>query len=212
MGLNSNSVKQQALNQLLTWDQQAFNAFLHPTINHIYDETGKKQTIHHLLASNQKERRTKALSNEFGRLAQGNIHGVDHTDTIDFIYKHDVPKNKKVTYATFVCDHRPLKTEPWRVRCVVGGDKLPSPFDTSSLTASMVDTKIMLNSVISDAAQGARFLGADLKDFFLGSKMKSPEYIKIPYEIFPQGIIDQYDLVTQVCDEGSARIALASYE
>lgn len=28
LGLNSNSVKQQALNQLLTWEQQAFNAFL----------------------------------------------------------------------------------------------------------------------------------------------------------------------------------------
>ena len=48
----------------------------------------------------------------------------------------------------------------------------------------MIDTKIIVNSVISDANKGARFLGADLKDFFLGSKMDKPEYMRIPFEIF----------------------------
>ena len=33
--------------------------------------------------------------------------------------------------------------------------------------ANMMETKILLNSVISDAQQGARFLSADLKDHFL---------------------------------------------
>ena len=61
---------------------------------------------------------------ELGRLAQGNIHGVLATDTIDFIYKSDVPLGEKVTYAQCVCDHRPLKPEEFQVRSVVGGDKL----------------------------------------------------------------------------------------
>ena len=147
-----------------------------------------------MLESQQKERWNKALSNEFGRLAQGNIHGVTHTDTIDFILKHDVPRQQKVTYATFVCDHRPLKSEPWRVRCVVGGDKLDYPNDSLSPAASMIDTKLMVNSVISDANKGARFLGADLKDFFLGSNMTNPEYMRIPLDIFSRDIVEKYDL------------------
>ena len=32
------------------------------------------------------------LSNEWGRLAQGNTHGARATDTIDFIHQHEVPQ------------------------------------------------------------------------------------------------------------------------
>lgn len=56
---------------------------------------------------------------EIGRLAQGNIHGVQSTDTIDFILKSQVPEKEKVTYTQFFCDYRPLKPEPHRVHCVV---------------------------------------------------------------------------------------------
>ena len=108
---------------------------------------------------------------------QGNVHDGTHTDTIDFISKYNIPRQQKVTYATFVCDHRPLKSEPWRVRCVVGGDKLDYPNDSLSPADSMIDTKLMVNSVISDANKGARFLVDDLKDFFLGSNMTNPEYM-----------------------------------
>ena len=65
-----------------------------------------------------------ALSNEWGRLAQGNYGGVKATDTIDFIPITQLPTDKKTTYASFVCDHRPLKDEQWRIRQVVRGDKL----------------------------------------------------------------------------------------
>ena len=62
----------------------------------------------------------QSLSNEWGRLAQGNNNGVQHTDTIDFIHQHEVPTERDVTYATFVLDHRPLKEEENRVRITVG--------------------------------------------------------------------------------------------
>ena len=52
------------------------------------------------------------------------MHGVTATDTIEFVVHSAVPTGRDITYATFVCDHRPLKTEKWRVRLVVGGDKL----------------------------------------------------------------------------------------
>ena len=66
----------------------------------------------------------KSLSNEWGRLAQGNDNGVRSTDTINFIHKNEVPPDRDVTYATFVLDHKPLKTEEHRVRITVGGNRL----------------------------------------------------------------------------------------
>jgi len=39
----------------------------------------------------------------------------------------------------------------------------------------------MINSTISDAARGARFLNADLGDFFLGSLMDTPESMRNPF-------------------------------
>ena len=47
----------------------------------------------------------RSLSNEFGRLAQGNKYDVVATDIIEFIFSHEVPSNKGVTYASFVCDY-----------------------------------------------------------------------------------------------------------
>ena len=92
-----------------------------PSIHHIYDNSGKKLSLEALLKGSTKPIWSKGLSNEIGRLAQGNDFGVQSTDCMEFIFHHEVPKNKKVTYANFVCDHRPTKPEPWRVRLVVGG-------------------------------------------------------------------------------------------
>jgi len=58
---------------------------IYPVVNHIYDENGKRQTLDALRKSTDHERWERALSNEWGRLAQGNIHQVQPTDTIEFI-------------------------------------------------------------------------------------------------------------------------------
>ena len=94
----------------------------HHSINHIFDQYGNKQSLDALLKGPTSEIWIKALSNEIGRLTNGNIHGVTPTQCMKFIRHNEVPKKKKVTYANFVCDHRPLKAEPWRIRLVVGGD------------------------------------------------------------------------------------------
>jgi hypothetical protein len=163
--------------------------------NHIYTDDGKKETIDSLLNGTNGSTWTNSLCNEYGRLAQGfNDNKVLGTDTIDFIHKHEVPHDKKVTYGNFICDYRPLKTEKYRVRLTVGGDKLPYEDDAGSPAASLLETKLILNSTISDAAVGARFLTADLKDHFLASPMKDPEFMRIKYKYFPQAVRKQYDL------------------
>ena len=170
--------------------------------NHIYDDTGRKETIDTLLAGKNSSTWVTALSNELGRLSQGIDGRVVATNTIDFITKTDVPYDKKVTYGNFICDFRPLKSEPYRVRLTVGGDKLPYTDDAGSPAASLLETKLILNSTISDASKGARFLCADLKDHFLASPMKNPEYMRIRYKYFPEDMRIQYSLDTLVTPDG----------
>jgi hypothetical protein len=152
----------------------------HP--HHIFDGNGKKETIDTLLAGNDNDIWDRALSNEYGRLAQGIDGRVVATDNINFINKSEVPANKTVTYGVCVCDYRPLKSEPYWVRLTVGGDKLPYDDDSGSPAASLLETKLILKSTIYDARRGASFLSADLKDHFLASPMQDPEYMKIKYK------------------------------
>ena len=49
----------------------------------------------------------KLSANKLGRLMKGLKRGTQGTETMKFIYKHEVPYNKIVTYEQFVCDYRP---------------------------------------------------------------------------------------------------------
>ena len=157
------------------------------TVNHIYDQHGIKLSLDNLLCNNP-SLRYQAFSNESGRLTQSNDTGVRCTDAMNFIHPLHVPPNNKVTYASFVCDHSPLKSEQWRVRLVVGGDKLTCPYDTGSPAANLLETKLLLNSVISDSDKGARFMTLFLKDHFLATPMQTLEYMKIPQKRHDQKI------------------------
>ena len=102
------------------------------------------------------------MSNEIGRLVQCNDTGIISTDCMEFIHKYGIPEERKVTYAIFACDYRPLKLKSFHIRPVLGGDKLDHHDDTESSAASMMETKLLVNSVTSDAQQGARFMSYDL--------------------------------------------------
>jgi hypothetical protein len=84
----------------------------------------------------------------------------------------------------------------------VGVDKLPYADDAGSPAASLLETKLIINSTISDSAKGARFLCADLKDHFLASPMKNPEFMRIKYKYFPQAIRKQYNLDRFLAPDG----------
>ena len=178
-------------------------------LSHIYDVNGRRQSIDKLLkGSDAPTKWSPALSNEWGRLAQGNDNGVECTNTINFVSYNEVPRDRKVTYASFVCNHRPLKSEEWRIRLVVGGDKLEYEFDSGSPTTDLTKTKILLNSTISDAKDGARFLTLDLKDIFLHTPMERPEYMKVPIRYFPADIIKKYNLDNLVHTNGYVYIKI----
>ena len=56
--------------------------------------------------------------------------------------------------------------------------------DASSPAASLLETKLLINSVISDAHRGAQFCTLDVKDFFLQSLLEEPEYLRIHQKYF----------------------------
>lgn len=134
-----------------------------------------------------------SCSDEIGRLAQGRLPTMPTgTDTMRFIPRSAIPEGRAVTYLRIVCDDRPQKADPRRVRFTVGGDRVDYPFDVSTKTAALVTVKILLNSVIS--TNGARFMTIDIKDFYLNTPMTRFEYMRIPTDVIPDDIMNQYNL------------------
>ena len=76
---------------------------------------------------------------------------IDGTYTIFFVSRHTILKDKKITYANFVCNIKLSKIETHRVCLTVGGNKLAYDGDPSSPEISLLNLNIYLNSVISDA-------------------------------------------------------------
>ena len=161
----------------------------------VFDEaSGKLLQYKQLLKTKDKDIWKASLSNEFGRLAQGNAR-VKGTDTIKFIHHHQMPKDRKTTYASIVVSIRPEKTETHRTRLTVGGNLIDYPGDVSTDTADLTTAKLLFNSIIS--TKKARFLGIDISNFYLNTPMKRYEYLKIPIEVIPEDIIEQYNLHTK---------------
>jgi hypothetical protein len=170
---------------------------------------GKQGSLKKLLQGADSPIWTKSLATEWGRLlphglglTRPPLERVTGTGTIFFIKKSAVPQGRKVTYANFVCNIRPQKTETHRVRMTAGGDKLDYPGDPSSPTVSMLDAKIHINSTISDAKNGARHLGLDIKNYFLGTPMTYYQYIRVPQWVIPQEVWDDPRYSIHVADDG----------
>ena len=145
-----------------------------------------------------------SIENELGRISQGIPNRVHGMNAINFIKKSEFPYGKTVTYSNMVSDYCPLKDEKYRVRLAVGGDKLPHHDETASPTADLLETKILLNSTISDAHKGARFMGIDIKNFFLMTSLptKNREYMQIHKKYFSNFFIELYKLQDRLNNDG----------
>lgn len=79
----------------------------------------------------------------------------------------------------------------YRVRGAVGGDKINFNGPTAAQTADMAAVKILINSVVSDKAEWAT---ADIKDFYLGTPLARPEYMRIQLQLLSDEVIEQLKL------------------
>ena len=85
----------------------------------------------------------------------------------------------------------------------VGGDKLDYPDETASPAASLIETKLIINSVISDHAKyNSKFCAIDLKDFFLNTPMKRPEFLRIHSRYLSQDLRKEYKLDSLIDSDG----------
>jgi hypothetical protein len=83
----------------------------------------------------------------------------------------------------------------------MGGNLVNYPGDCGTPTADLLTVKLLLNSIIS--TPNAKFLTLDLKDFYLMTPTKRYEYFCMKLELFPQDIIDEYDLTSKVDHNGN---------
>jgi hypothetical protein len=74
----------------------------------------------------------------------------------------------------------------------VGGDRLDYPGEVSTKTAGLITAKLLINSVLS--TPNAKMVCMDLKDFYLNTPMGCYEYTKIPVDLIPATIMEQYNL------------------
>jgi hypothetical protein len=74
----------------------------------------------------------------------------------------------------------------------VGGNLIKYPFELTTSTADMLSLKIMWNSVIS--TPNARFARADIKNMYLETPLDWYEYMKMPLDLFPDNIVNHYNL------------------
>ena len=82
-------------------------------LQHIFDDKGRKLSLDALLIGSDAAIWKKLTSNKLGRLSNGIPGLVRGTKAVKWIYKKDVPKNKKITYANMVCNFRQLKSEQY---------------------------------------------------------------------------------------------------
>ena len=91
-------------------------------------------------------------------------------------------------------DHRPQKEDSYHIRVTAGGNLIKCVGKLSVQTANITAAKLQWNSVIS--TKDARYMCLDLSLFYPMADLDYYEYMKMPLNLFPQWIIDQYDLNT----------------
>jgi hypothetical protein len=155
--------------------------------------TGESREYRQLIKGNTANTWIQGCANEVGRLAQG-LHGtsITGTNTIRFIAHTDLPPGRTATYLRIVVSIRPQKAEPHRVRWTVGGNLVDYPGNVSTPTAAMTTAKLLFNSVVS--TPHALFGAFDIANFYLGTPLYRPEYMRIPVWALPAVIIEQYQL------------------
>jgi hypothetical protein len=119
----------------------------------ICPETGKSLKHQELINKlKYKIKWMRSTANEINRLY--------NTNTIRFIRRSEIPKERKVTYGSFVVDIKDHEEEKERTSLTVGGDHIEYPGDKSTRTAGLTTTRILINSVISTPS--AKFLVIDI--------------------------------------------------
>ena len=103
-------------------------------------------------------------------------------------------------------DYKPHKLEKNRSYITAGGDIINCDYNTSAPTCGVTTIKLHWNSVLSTS--GAKYATFDISNFYLGTPMPKPEYIRMPLNLIPDEIIQEYDLLS-IASDGWVYIKIA---
>jgi hypothetical protein len=83
----------------------------------------------------------------------------------------------------------------------MGGKPVKYPDDCGTSTVDLLTVKLLLNSIIS--TNNAKFMTIGTKIFYLMTPMKCKEYFRMKIDLFPQDIINKYNLHDKVDANGN---------
>ena len=110
-----------------------------------------------------------------------------------FISASEKPRDRKASYYNPQCSIKVKEgMEVKRVRGTIGGDRINYPGEVSASTASLLTVKMLFNAVLSEP--DAKFATADIKDYFLMSKLLRSEYMWIDIKMIPSATRQKYDV------------------
>eukprot|EP00804_Cyclotella_cryptica_P024159 CCRYP_015591-RA/>CCRYP_015591-RA protein AED:0.25 eAED:0.16 QI:0/0/0/1/1/1/2/0/716 len=163
----------------------------------IHPTTGETITSYNKLIACPREVWTTAFGKEFGNLTQGDKKTGERGTNTMFVMTHtqirNIPRDRTIIYGRVVVDYRPQKEDPNCVQITAGGNLIKDyPTKLTTGTADLTTSKMLWNSVLSTA--NAKFMGLDLKRFYLTAMLDRPEYMKMPLTLFPDHIRVQYNL------------------
>ena len=70
------------------------------------------------------------------------------------------------------------------------------PGTTSSYTAHLEIIRVLLNAIVSEEA--TNFITADIRDFYLGTPLERPEYMRINLKHIPLYVQKKYNIAAMV--------------
>ena len=116
-----------------------------------------------------------------------------------FIHRSEMPAGRKAAYYN---PQLKIKVKPdgvqHRVRGTIGGDQVNYPGTTTAYTAHLESIRVMLNATVSE---NARIATADIKDFYLGTPLDRPEYMRISLKHIPLDVQLRYEIAAMVENE-----------
>jgi hypothetical protein len=138
-----------------------------------------------------------AFGKYFGGMLQGsNKTGQKGMNAI-FVMSHDEIQHVlntgcKFSYGNLVVDYRPQKEDPHCIQITAGGNLITYASSLSIQTVDLDTAKLHWNSVIS--TKGMEYMCLDVKFFYLTTKLEYFKYMRMPLELFPIWIQEQYNL------------------
>ena len=91
-----------------------------------------------------------------------------------------------------MAEKRPQKAETHCTRLTVGGSLINFPGDVTTPTEDLITAKLIFNSVLS--TKNAKFMCADIANFYINNPMNRYDYMKLPLYIVSEEIIQKYNL------------------